>query len=127
GRSGRKGDRSRAGRRCTHQRLGRQPLHLRDGKFDMSGTRTAMSEPAQPSNRRTPPSEPGPATAGSPERPSKASVKPTPRPKTGPVMRGARIVVESLLAEGVDIIFGYPGGAILHVYDELHKAQDRIR
>lgn len=45
----------------------------------------------------------------------------------GEVMRGARIVVESLLKEGVDLIFGYPGGAILHVYDELHKAQDRIR
>lgn len=43
------------------------------------------------------------------------------------VMRGARIVIESLLKEGVDLIFGYPGGAILHVYDELHKAQDRIR
>lgn len=44
----------------------------------------------------------------------------------GPVMRGAKMVVESLLAEGVDTIFGYPGGAILHVYDELHQAQDRL-
>jgi acetolactate synthase-1/2/3 large subunit len=42
-------------------------------------------------------------------------------------MRGARIVIESLIQEGVDILFGYPGGAILHVYDELHKQQDRIR
>ncbi|MBM4361140.1 MAG: biosynthetic-type acetolactate synthase large subunit [Deltaproteobacteria bacterium] len=42
-------------------------------------------------------------------------------------MRGARIVVESLIQEGVDIMFGYPGGAILHVYDEIHKAGDRIR
>jgi acetolactate synthase-1/2/3 large subunit len=42
-------------------------------------------------------------------------------------MRGARIVVECLLKEDIDLIFGYPGGAILHVYDELHKAQDRIR
>jgi acetolactate synthase I/II/III large subunit len=46
---------------------------------------------------------------------------------TGPVMRGAEIVVECLMKEGVDILFGYPGGAILHVYDALHKAQDRIR
>ncbi len=45
----------------------------------------------------------------------------------GESMRGARIVIEGLLREGVDLIFGYPGGAILHVYDELHKAQDRIR
>jgi acetolactate synthase I/II/III large subunit len=45
----------------------------------------------------------------------------------GEVMRGARIIVESLIKEGVDILFGYPGGAILHVYDELHKQQARIR
>lgn len=52
------------------------------------------------------------------------------RPKldrTGETMRGAEIVVESLIQEGVDLIFGYPGGAILHVYDALHKAQERIR
>jgi acetolactate synthase-1/2/3 large subunit len=45
----------------------------------------------------------------------------------GETMRGAQIVVESLIKEGVDLLFGYPGGAILHVYDELHKASDRIR
>ncbi len=44
-----------------------------------------------------------------------------------PVLRGARIVVECLIKEGVDILFGYPGGAILHVYDELYKVQDRLR
>ncbi|MBX3184735.1 MAG: biosynthetic-type acetolactate synthase large subunit [Polyangiaceae bacterium] len=42
-------------------------------------------------------------------------------------MRGAKIVVESLLEEGVDVLFGYPGGAILHVYDELHQAAGRLR
>jgi acetolactate synthase-1/2/3 large subunit len=41
-------------------------------------------------------------------------------------MRGAKILIESLLREGVDTIFGYPGGAILHVYDELAHARDRI-
>lgn len=45
----------------------------------------------------------------------------------GEVMRGAKILVECLLKENVDLLFGYPGGAILHVYDELHQAQDRIR
>jgi acetolactate synthase-1/2/3 large subunit len=44
-----------------------------------------------------------------------------------PTLRGARIIVESLIKEGVDLIFGYPGGAILHVYDELYKVQDRLR
>ena len=47
--------------------------------------------------------------------------------RQGEVLRGADIVVECLLQEGVDLLFGYPGGAILHVYDALHKAQDRIR
>ena len=58
--------------------------------------------------------------------PSVAPPKSLP-PKPGEKVRGARILVESLLEEGVDLIFGYPGGAILHVYDELHKCQDRIR
>ena len=47
-------------------------------------------------------------------------------PQEGPVMRGAKMVVEALIAEGVDTVFGYPGGAILHVYDELHHAEDRL-
>jgi acetolactate synthase I/II/III large subunit len=42
-------------------------------------------------------------------------------------MRGARILLECLLAEGADTVFGYPGGAILHVYDELAKMRGRIR
>jgi acetolactate synthase-1/2/3 large subunit len=42
-------------------------------------------------------------------------------------MRGARILIEALVCEGVDTIFGFPGGAILHVYDELARARDRIK
>jgi acetolactate synthase-1/2/3 large subunit len=41
-------------------------------------------------------------------------------------MRGARILCEALLREGVDIIFGYPGGAVLHIYDELHKMRGEL-
>ena len=37
-------------------------------------------------------------------------------------LSGAKIFVESLKAEGVDTIFGYPGGAVLFLYDELDKA-----
>jgi acetolactate synthase-1/2/3 large subunit len=40
---------------------------------------------------------------------------------------GARIVIECLAEQGVDTVFGYPGGAILNIYDELYKNQDRIR
>jgi acetolactate synthase I/II/III large subunit len=42
-------------------------------------------------------------------------------------MRGARILCEALIREGVDTIFGYPGGAVLHIYDELWRVKDRIR
>ncbi|WP_396602198.1 biosynthetic-type acetolactate synthase large subunit [Algibacter sp. R77976] len=39
---------------------------------------------------------------------------------------GSEAVVRSLMAEGVDILYGYPGGAIMPVYDELYKFQDKI-
>ncbi|MDD3244273.1 MAG: thiamine pyrophosphate-binding protein, partial [Eubacteriales bacterium] len=39
---------------------------------------------------------------------------------------GARIVVDCLLEQGVDTVFGYPGGNILQVYDELDQRRDRI-
>ncbi len=42
-------------------------------------------------------------------------------------MRGADIICECLLAEGVDLCFGHPGGAILPFYDGLHKYRDRIK
>src|SRR5882762_3302985 len=40
--------------------------------------------------------------------------------------RGAEILIEALVHEGVDTIFGYPGGAVLHIYDELWRFRDRI-
>jgi acetolactate synthase-1/2/3 large subunit len=39
---------------------------------------------------------------------------------------GAEALIHCLLAEGVDLIYGYPGGAIMPVYDELFKFQDRL-
>lgn len=39
---------------------------------------------------------------------------------------GAEAIIHCLLAEGVDLLFGYPGGAIMPVYDELYKFQDRL-
>ena len=39
---------------------------------------------------------------------------------------GAEAVVLSLLEEGINIVFGYPGGAIMPLYDELYKYQDKI-
>jgi acetolactate synthase I/II/III large subunit len=40
---------------------------------------------------------------------------------------GAQALMESLIAEGVDTIFGYPGGAIMPTYDALYDYRDRIR
>ncbi|MBQ1916732.1 MAG: biosynthetic-type acetolactate synthase large subunit [Lachnospiraceae bacterium] len=42
-------------------------------------------------------------------------------------LTGAQIVIECLAEQKVDTVFGYPGGAILNVYDELYKNKDRIR
>ncbi|MGL3000530.1 biosynthetic-type acetolactate synthase large subunit [Flavobacterium sp. RSSB_23] len=39
---------------------------------------------------------------------------------------GAEAIIRCLLEEGVDIVYGYPGGAIMPVYDELYKFQDKL-
>lgn len=39
---------------------------------------------------------------------------------------GAQMVIEALIAEGVETVFGYPGGAIMNVYDEIYK-QDKFK
>lgn len=41
-------------------------------------------------------------------------------------MKGSDIVVECLLEQGVETVFGYPGGTILEIYDSLYKYQDKI-
>ena len=42
------------------------------------------------------------------------------------VMTGAQAVVHSLIEEGVELLFGYPGGAIMPVYDALYDVQDKL-
>ena len=42
------------------------------------------------------------------------------------VLTGSQIVLECLKEQGVDTVFGYPGGTILNVYDELYKQQDNF-
>ena len=39
---------------------------------------------------------------------------------------GSRIIIETLIEQGVTDVFGYPGGQVLNIYDELYKASDRI-
>ncbi len=41
-------------------------------------------------------------------------------------MTGAQIIIETLIEQGVDTVFGYPGGQVLNIYDELYKNSDRI-
>ncbi len=55
---------------------------------------------------------------------SKADSTPIPT-KTGPEMIGAEMLVHALHAEGVEFVWGYPGGAVLFIYDEIYK-QDKF-
>lgn len=43
------------------------------------------------------------------------------------LLTGAEILVNSLIDNGVDTVFGYPGGAVLNIYDALFKKSDKIR
>ncbi len=42
-------------------------------------------------------------------------------------MTGAQIVIETLIEQGTEVVFGYPGGQVLNLYDELYKNSHRIR
>ncbi len=42
------------------------------------------------------------------------------------IISGARVIIETLIEQGVTDVFGYPGGQVLSIYDELYKASDRI-
>lgn len=42
-------------------------------------------------------------------------------------MTGAKIVIETLIEQGCDLLFGYPGGQVIDLFDELYRSRDRIR
>ena len=42
------------------------------------------------------------------------------------LLTGAEIIIECLKEQGTDVVFGYPGGSILNVYDALYKHRDEI-
>jgi len=58
---------------------------------------------------------------------AKPATKPAPA-ATAPVksITGSEAVIRSLIAEGVETIFGYPGGAIMPIYDALYDFQDQV-
>ena len=43
------------------------------------------------------------------------------------ILTGSDIIIECLLEQGADTVFGYPGGAVLNIYDSLYKYSDKIR
>ena len=43
------------------------------------------------------------------------------------ILSGADIVVRTLIEQGSEVVFGYPGGQIINVYDSLYKYQDELR
>src|SRR5215210_7781426 len=51
-------------------------------------------------------------------------LKPLPGLTAGETLTSAEIVMRSLAAEGVEFVFGYPGGAVLHIYDAFFQQKD---
>lgn len=49
------------------------------------------------------------------------------QPETKTMITGSEVLLRSLIGEGVNTIFGYPGGAIMPVYDALYSYQDRLK
>ncbi|SHM13163.1 acetolactate synthase, large subunit [Chitinophaga jiangningensis] len=58
--------------------------------------------------------------------PMKAETEADKRSAVKPVITGSEAVIRSLIAEGVETIFGYPGGAIMPIYDALYDFQDQV-
>lgn len=54
-------------------------------------------------------------------------IKEKTEPKTFKTVSGSQALLDGLLAEGVEVIFGYPGGAIMPIYDALYDYNDRLK
>jgi len=55
------------------------------------------------------------------------SKAPKAKPENPAQMTGAEMVIKALIEQGVEVVFGYPGGAVLPIYDEIFKNQDKIK
>jgi acetolactate synthase-1/2/3 large subunit len=51
-----------------------------------------------------------------------AAAAANPKSTSVPDLRGAEILIKALQAENVQYVWGYPGGAVLHIYDEIGRA-----
>ena len=94
-----------------------EPAHI-DTATGEPAPRGAGPGPASSPDGRTPGPGPGPDSPG----PDSGAAPGTRRPANG-----AEALVEALLAEGVALVFGYPGGANMPIYDALFGARDRLR
>lgn len=54
------------------------------------------------------------------------AVPKTKKGMNGMKLTGAQILIQTLLEHGADTVFGYPGGQVLNIYDELYKSSDKI-
>ena len=43
------------------------------------------------------------------------------------LLSGSDILVRTLIEQGVDVVFGYPGGQVINIYDSLYKFQDELK
>ena len=66
-----------------------------------------------------------PNTAASPT--AKADANAPAVPAVSPLISGSEILLRSVIAEGTDTVFGYPGGAIMPIYDALYDFSDKLR
>ncbi|HEX8356955.1 MAG TPA: thiamine pyrophosphate-binding protein, partial [Segetibacter sp.] len=57
----------------------------------------------------------------------KPGISPKPVVKEPGKLSGGQAVLEAFLAEDVEVIFGYPGGAIMPIYDALYDYQDKLK
>ncbi|MEI6469924.1 MAG: thiamine pyrophosphate-binding protein, partial [Betaproteobacteria bacterium] len=53
---------------------------------------------------------------------SNEQLEPNPAPSSAQII-GAEILVRALAEEGVEYVWGYPGGSVLYIYDEIHKQE----
>lgn len=64
-------------------------------------------------------------TTASAVKPKKTNGQAQSAAPQGPAVSGAEILIRSLEAEGVEYVFGHPGGAVIKIYDEMHRLKPR--
>ncbi|MCY4453771.1 MAG: thiamine pyrophosphate-dependent enzyme [Immundisolibacterales bacterium] len=90
----------------------------------IESNRAGAGEP--PAREPYPARAPGPPETGRRSARTAAGTRCEPRVELR-ALTGAELLVQALLDEGVDLVFGYPGGAIMPIYDALYGTRERLR